>query len=103
MYRCNGRQLEFDREDVVATDYQRIKLQEVDGRDDRFADMEGSSFPPAPSETGEPSVGTSMVGPSRVPRTFEVELRGDHLVDRCISGDLVVCVGEIKMMQVPIL
>jgi DNA replicative helicase MCM subunit Mcm2 (Cdc46/Mcm family) len=34
-----------------------------------------------------------------VPRTFEAELRGEELVDSCVSGDLVVMVGIVKAVQ----
>ena len=36
----------------------------------------------------------------RVPRTFDIEVRGSHLVDQCVAGDVLICVGEVKMMQV---
>ena len=53
------------------TDYQRIKLQEQDSNN----------------------------AGSRIPRTFEVEVRGS-LVNLCITGDLLTVVGIVKTIQV---
>ncbi len=71
-HRCNNKYLEFDRSSVVTTDYQTIKLTEVDSHTDDT---------------------------SRMPRSFEVEVR-DTLVNVCIPGDLVRVVGLIKTSQV---
>jgi len=66
--KCRTRFLEIQRRTVLTSDFQRIKLQELDSFDDHSA---------------------------RIPRTFEVELRG-HLVDSCISGDIVEICGIIQ-------
>jgi len=54
---------------VATTDYQLIKVQEMDVHNDDDA--------------------------ARVPRTFEVEARGS-LIDRCITGDVLCVVGVVK-------
>ena len=69
--KCRGKYFEFQRHTVTASDYQRVKLQEME------------SF---------------ELDSARVPRTFEVELRGD-LVDGCIAGDSIEVVGIIKTCQ----
>jgi DNA helicase MCM8 len=61
----------LQRQSVLASDYQRVKLQELDSYDDDIA---------------------------RVPRTFDVEFRG-NLVDCCISGDVIDVVGIVKTFQ----
>ena len=71
--KCRGKYFEFQRSSVIATDYQRIKLQEIE------------SFE---NDT------------TRVPRTFDVEFRG-NLVDFCISGDVIEVVGSIEMSTCP--
>ena len=35
----------------------------------------------------------------RAPRTFEVELRGGYLLDRCIPGDVIEVIGVLKSLQ----
>ena len=69
--RCGNKFLEFLRSSAVMTDYQRIKLQEQDSNN----------------------------AGSRIPRTFEVEVRGS-LVNLCITGDLLTVVGIVKTIQV---
>lgn len=71
LYRCGNKFLEFLRSSAVMTDYQRIKLQEQDSNN----------------------------AGSRIPRTFEVEVRGS-LVNLCITGDLLTVVGIVKTIQV---
>ena len=68
---CRGKYFELQRSSVVASDYQRIKLQEMDSLEEDTA---------------------------RVPRTFEVELRGG-LVDCCIAGEVLDIVGIVKTCQ----
>jgi DNA replicative helicase MCM subunit Mcm2 (Cdc46/Mcm family) len=70
-FRCGNKFLEFIRSSAVMVDYQRIKLQEQDNRN----------------------------AGSRIPRTFEVEVRGS-LVNLCITGDIVAVVGIVKTIQV---
>jgi DNA helicase MCM8 len=57
---------------VVTSDYQKIKIQELDTENDGEA--------------------------ARVPRTFDLEVY-DALVDTCICGDIVEAIGEIKTFQ----
>lgn len=93
-YRCYNRYLELDRNSIVLTDYQRIKVQEME---DREAARAQAGTTPA----GDPSEASSHGGYNpRVPRTFDIEVRGAHLVDQCVAGDVLLCVGEVKMMQV---
>lgn len=72
LYRCYNKYLDFQRSSVKTNDYQRIKLQELDTIDDDVA---------------------------RIPRTFEVEVRGS-LVNTTIPGDLLCVTGIVKTMQV---
>lgn len=69
--RCRNKNFELRRETAVTVDYQKIKLQEID------------------DEGGEPG---------RIPRTVEVELRGD-LVDTCVPGDVVAVAGVVKSIS----
>lgn len=101
--RCYNRYLELDRNSIVVTDLQLIKLQEMEEReayrvyhslsDKSTSSQNGSIIDP---ESAHES--TSGYNP-RVPRTFNIEVRGMHLVDRCVAGDVLICVGEVKMMQ----
>lgn len=68
--------MELQRQSITTIPFQRVKLQELD-------DYEESE---------------SVV---RVPRTFEVEVRGD-LVNLCQVGDMVKVIGIIKTMQIDI-
>ena len=71
---CNKKTFELRREKAaVICDYQRIKVQEPD---------------------------QAVEDTARVPRTFEVEVRGVDQVDCCVSGDLVEIVGVICTMNV---
>ena len=73
---CNKKTFELRREKAaVICDYQRIKVQEPD---------------------------QAVEDTARVPRTFEVEVRGVDQVDCCVSGDLVEIVGVICTMNVAI-
>jgi hypothetical protein len=77
------------------TDFQRIKLQEIEERrDGGLARTEDAA-----EGDDDAAAAVSAYNP-RVPRTFDVEVRGAHLVDQCIAGDVATCVGEVKMMQV---
>lgn len=69
--KCRGKYFELQRHSVVASDYQRVKLQELESYEEDIA---------------------------RVPRTFDIELRG-NLVDCCISGDCIDIVGIVKTFQ----
>lgn len=64
---CKARTFELLRETAVTIDFQKIKLQEVDGKD---------------GEAG------------RMPRSLEVEVTCD-LVDRCIPGDVITVTGVV--------
>lgn len=77
-----------------------MKLQEIDGRDDKFAEDSSSGGGIGTDEDALPPREPNIPVASRVPRTFDVELRGNHLVDKCIAGEVIVIVGELKMMQV---
>lgn len=68
--KCRNKWLDFQRTGVMASDYQRIKIQEIDALEEA----------------------------ARVPRTFDVEVRGD-LVNICIPGDVLRVVGVVKAMQ----
>ncbi len=82
LIRCHNKFLELQRSHTETIDYQVIKLQEI----------------AAVSATESPV--NSNVEPSRIPRTFEVELRGSELVSFCIPGDIVRVVGVVKTYQV---
>ena len=72
--KCYKKTFELRREkSVIICDYQRIKIQEPD---------------------------QAVEDTARVPRTFEVEVRGVDQVNCCVSGDLVEIVGVICTMQV---
>jgi len=67
--RARGATLELQRNAVTTSDYQLVKVQELD------AHMSDEA--------------------ARVPKTFEVEVRGS-LIDRCITGDTLCVVGIVK-------
>jgi len=71
--KCNNRGIELERTSAQVSDYQRIKLQEIE-------EEEGDSTN------------------ARIPRTFDIEAR-DDLIDKCICGDVVQVVGIVKTMQ----
>jgi len=71
MPNCRSRSLELQRPNVRTTDYQVIKIQEIDNSGDHSGTM---------------------------PRTLDVEVRSS-LVDRCIPGDVVRIVGVVRAMQ----
>ncbi len=72
--KCYKKTFELRREKAaVICDYQRIKVQEPD---------------------------QAVEDTARVPRTFEVEVRGVDQVNCCVSGDLVEIVGQICTMNV---
>jgi DNA replicative helicase MCM subunit Mcm2 (Cdc46/Mcm family) len=75
--RCKNKYLEFNRQTVETTDYQRIKL------------TESESFSEHVTEESN----------SRIPRTVDIELR-HSLVNTCIVGDVITVVGVVKAMQV---
>jgi DNA helicase MCM8 len=88
--RCKNRYLDFQRSSAITSDLQRIKLQE-------YIDPDSPAGPGEGEGEGSES-GGGMMTPN-VPRTFEAELRGEELVDSCVSGDLVVMVGIVKAVQ----
>jgi hypothetical protein len=88
--RCKNRYLDFQRSSAITSDLQRIKLQEYIDPDTPLAGV-------GQEEEGSEGGGGAMT--PNVPRTFEAELRGEELVDSCVSGDLVVMVGIVKAVQ----
>ena len=72
--KCYKKTFELRRErSAIICDYQRVKIQEPD---------------------------QAVEDTARMPRTFEVELRGVDQVNLCMSGDVVEIVGTICTMQV---
>ncbi len=71
--KCKNKVLEIIRSSAFASDYQRLKLQE----EDLLTEEETA----------------------RLPRTFDVELRGD-LINKCIPGDIVNVIGIVSTMSV---
>ena len=97
LHRCYNKYLEFDRSSVKTSDYQRVKLTELDDQLDGAA-----AAAPEPERQGDARGGASTAAASsaaRVPRTIEVEVR-DTLVNTCIPGDLLCIVGIVKTVQV---
>jgi DNA replicative helicase MCM subunit Mcm2 (Cdc46/Mcm family) len=84
--RCKNRYLDFLRSQAITSDFQKIKIQE-------YIDPDSTADP----SRAEDEEGTTIA--PNVPRTFEAELRGEELVDSCVSGDLVVMVGIVKAVQ----
>lgn len=83
--------MELQRNAVNTSDYQMIKLQEVTDQDkisstDQDAHHQGADADLAKSNC-------------RVPRTFEIEVRG-NLIDQCMTGDKIYVVGILKTIQV---
>jgi formyltetrahydrofolate synthetase len=85
---------------VDTVDYQRVKLQELDTEMANDLDIDMTAIS---------SNGISDTR-SRVPRSFEVELRGNRfhfsssdILDTCVAGDIVEVVGLMKSLQVLLL
>lgn len=91
-FRCNNKYLELDRSTVRTSDYQRVKLTELD--EVAHLDQAGT----ASASTGGGTTATAL-DVARVPRTLEVEVR-DSLVNTCVPGDLLCVVGIVKTVQV---
>lgn len=87
--RCKNRYLDFQRSLAITSDLQRVKLQEYIDPDIQSNMQEYENDVDGPSVILTPNV----------PRTFEVELRGEELVDSCVSGDIVIMVGIVKAVQ----
>lgn len=94
--------MELERDSIGVTDYQRIKLQEIEDRDAAriYNGMFGEGIRGNAVIDSEVELTSGGAYNPRVPRTFDIEARGAHLVDQCVAGDVLVCVGEVKMMQV---
>lgn len=73
--KCSNRAIELERASAQVSDYQRIKLQEIEEEE------------------------VEMTTNARIPRTFDIEARAD-LIDKCICGDVVQVVGVVKTMQI---
>ncbi|KAJ1424664.1 hypothetical protein B484DRAFT_97099, partial [Ochromonadaceae sp. CCMP2298] len=69
--KCYNKFLELDRGSVTTSDFQRVKLTELD-------DIDAES--------------------ARVPRSVEVEVRGS-LVNTCVAGDVLCVVGVVRALQ----
>jgi hypothetical protein len=110
--RCYNKYLEFDRSSIESSDYQRIKLQELEDSGnimdesssedpyDSILGPEGGAGKSVSSAATTSTAPSSTSSSSRTARTVDVELRGAHLLDLCAAGDVVICTGELKMMQV---
>mmetsp|Transcript_16885 Transcript_16885/g.25435 ORF Transcript_16885/g.25435 Transcript_16885/m.25435 type:complete len:458 (-) Transcript_16885:1453-2826(-) len=84
--KCRSRYLDFQHSLAVTSDFQRVKLQEIESEPLGY--------------DGDASTNSQSVSDAaRVPRMFELELRGDVLVDSCVAGDAVVAVGIVKAVQ----
>ena len=109
--RCHNKFLEFDRNSAVMSDLQHVKIQEMDISEEILeqgilgynpntadgADLSLSAELPPPSSLAEQ---VDPFAAARVPRTFDMELRGGDLVESCCPGDTVVAVGIVKSVQV---
>jgi hypothetical protein len=93
--RCYNKFLELDRSSVTTSDYQRIKLTELDDVAQQDSQQAGSSS----TGDGQMAAGLAAAAVARVPRTLEVEVR-DSLVNTCVPGDLLCVVGIVKSVQV---
>ena len=72
--KCRGRTFEPLYDSAETVDWQRIRLQEIQDRDDHTRE-EG-----------------------RMPRTLDVELCTADLIDKCIPGDIVVVNGIVRVL-----
>ena len=98
-YRCRNKYLEFDRNSAVMTDSQLVKIQELN-ESEEWTERGGEG---GVHDTLLDSSGDGQEDPfaaARVPRTFEMELRGGDLVETCAPGDAVLAVGIVKSVQV---
>jgi hypothetical protein len=76
---------------VTTSDYQRIKLTELDDVAQQDLQQAGG--------VGDGQAALAAAAVARVPRTLEVEVR-DSLVNTCVPGDLLCAVGIVKSVQV---
>lgn len=103
--RCRANYLELQRDMIQTTDYQRIKLQELDSSD-TSTDTDNSNNHSDNHHHGNSNTNNSKIAMSRVPRSFEIELRdkghdiSSHLVNTTQAGDVVEVTGIIKSIQV---
>ena len=90
----------MDRSTVSTSDYQRIKLTELD----EAVQTETQKGKGSGSE-GDGGVNGIGMGDilsahtARVPRTLEIEVR-DTLVNTCVPGDVLCALGVVKSVQV---
>lgn len=71
--KCYKKSFELIRErSTIICDYQKVKIQEIE---------------------------TNIEDTARVPRSFDVEVRGIDQVNKCLSGDVIEIVGTIKTMS----
>ena len=68
---CRGKTFELRRDRVRTVECQTVRMQEVDKDSDT----------------------------ARMPRTQDVEIRGRETINRCVAGDMVVVVGQVKTAQ----
>ena len=92
--RCYNKYLELDRSSVTTSDYQRVKLTELDEvAQQEIQGVHGST------DSTSAAAASIAAATARVPRTLEVEVR-DSLVNTCVPGDLLSVVGIVKSVQV---
>jgi translation elongation factor EF-G len=89
----------------MTSDLQRVKIQEMDSADtlESLGEREVSAGEDADELNALLSAARHQqdaFSAARVPRTFEMEMRGRDLVDCCRAGDAVVVVGIVKSVQV---
>ena len=86
--RCRGRYLELQRQQQVITqDTRFIKLQEIE----RYSRSSSGSRSQGYFKEDESS---------RIPKTFEIECRGNHLINfNCSTGDVLQVVGVVRSVQ----
>jgi hypothetical protein len=101
LFRCYNKYLELDRSSVQTSDYQRVKLTELDEvmqSDEQLSNLNGSSGGSG-NGVSDRTMAAVAFAATRVPRTLEVEMR-DTLVNTCVAGDLLCIVGIVKTVQV---
>lgn len=88
-FRCRGRYLELQRQQQVITqDTRFIKLQEIE----RYS----RPFSGSRNQAGYFNEDES----SRIPKTFEIECRGAHLINfQCGTGDVLQVIGIVRSVQ----
>lgn len=102
IYRCGSRNMILDRLQSRTIDSRYVKLQEIDNYSYSNNQNMNNLYFDFSQDYNNQLIETNVTSRG-VPRTLEIEIRGDLVNYNCITGDIIQIIGIVKSVQVYII